>query len=54
MGRLLAVLQWLSDWWRVRRHGPNTLRSCPRCGNRVVAGKLDCPDCGFDFRSIGA
>ncbi len=29
-------------------------RSCPRCGKRVGRGKLDCPHCGFDFRSIGA
>lgn len=29
-------------------------RACPRCGNRVAVDELDCPHCGFDFRSIGA
>jgi tRNA(Ile2) C34 agmatinyltransferase TiaS len=29
-------------------------RSCPRCGKHVKRGRLDCPHCGFDFRSIGA
>ncbi len=29
-------------------------RSCPRCGNRVKRGLLDCPSCGFDFRTIGS
>ncbi len=28
-------------------------RPCPRCGHRVAVGKLDCPHCGFDFRTIG-
>lgn len=29
-------------------------RPCPRCGERVTSGVLDCPHCGFDFRTIGA
>lgn len=29
-------------------------RSCPRCGERVAKGKLDCQNCGFDFTMIGA
>lgn len=29
-------------------------RPCPRCGERVKNGVLDCPHCGFDFRTIGA
>jgi len=29
-------------------------RPCPRCGDRVENGVLDCPHCGFDFRTIGA
>ena len=28
-------------------------RPCPRCGQRVANGVLDCPHCGFDFRTIG-
>ena len=29
-------------------------RPCPRCGEGVQNGVLDCPHCGFDFRMIGA
>lgn len=29
-------------------------RPCPRCGEGVEKGTLDCPHCGFDFRTIGA
>ena len=29
-------------------------RACPRCGEQVKNGVLDCPHCGFDFRTIGA
>lgn len=29
-------------------------RPCPRCGERVPNGVLDCEACGFDFRTIGA
>lgn len=28
-------------------------RPCPRCGERVEVGSLDCPHCSFDFRTIG-
>lgn len=28
-------------------------RRCPRCGEGVHNGVLDCPHCGFDFRTIG-
>ncbi len=28
-------------------------RPCPRCGRDVKKGQLDCPHCGFDFRTIG-
>lgn len=28
-------------------------RPCPRCGEKVAIGELDCPYCDFDFRSIG-
>lgn len=28
-------------------------RECPRCGRGVKIGVLDCPHCGFDFRSVG-
>jgi hypothetical protein len=29
-------------------------RPCPRCGEDVQKGILDCPHCQFDFRTIGA
>jgi len=29
-------------------------RPCPRCGEPVQNGVLDCPHCAFDFRTIGA
>lgn len=28
-------------------------RPCPRCGERVLIGRLDCGSCGFDFQSVG-
>lgn len=28
-------------------------RPCPRCGERVANGALDCPQCQFDFRTVG-
>lgn len=28
-------------------------RPCPRCGVRVKNRVMDCPNCGFDFRTIG-
>ncbi len=27
-------------------------RPCPRCGERVVIGVMECQRCGFDFKSI--
>jgi hypothetical protein len=27
-------------------------RPCPQCGRRVKAGQLDCPWCGYDFRTV--
>jgi hypothetical protein len=29
-------------------------RPCPRCGQRVPVGELECGACDFDFRTIGA
>jgi ribosomal protein L37E len=29
-------------------------RPCARCGRRVKVGEMDCPACGFDFRTVGA
>lgn len=29
-------------------------RPCPRCGEAVEVGVLDCPHCEFDFRTIGS
>jgi hypothetical protein len=29
-------------------------RACPRGGSRVQRGVLACPECGFDFRQVGA
>lgn len=44
--RLLAAgLRWL---------GREGARPCPRCGEGVKNGVLDCPYCGFDFRTVGA
>lgn len=28
-------------------------RPCPRCGVRVRNRVMECPNCGFDFRTIG-
>jgi Flp pilus assembly protein TadB len=28
-------------------------RRCPRCGEQVPNGVLDCGSCAFDFRTIG-
>jgi ribosomal protein L37E len=28
-------------------------RPCPRCGERVQKGVMDCTNCGFDFRTVG-
>ena len=32
---------------------PHSSRRCPRCSRLVKVGVLDCPHCGFDFRTIG-
>lgn len=32
----------------------DSARPCPRCGQKVPVGQLDCTHCGFDFRTIGA
>jgi hypothetical protein len=37
--------------WVVEGRGS---RQCPRCGEHVPNGVLDCEHCGFDFRTIGA
>ncbi len=29
------------------------VRPCPRCGNKVRAGYMNCWSCGFDFSTIG-
>jgi hypothetical protein len=29
-------------------------RGCPRCGGRVKNGELDCPNCAYDFRTMGS
>lgn len=34
--------------------GADPSRPCPRCGEGVKNGILDCPHCGFDFRTVGA
>lgn len=39
---LLAAAEWLRT------------RPCPRCGERVWTGELDCRNCQFDFRTIGS
>jgi PHP family Zn ribbon phosphoesterase len=43
-----GLIFWMSDGARRRD------RPCPRCGEGVENGVLDCPHCGFDFRTIGA
>jgi len=37
---------------RLSRRANGSQRPCPRCGRPVVNGVLDCPACGFDFRTI--
>jgi len=34
--------------------GAQDSRPCPRCGEQVDNGVLDCTHCGFDFRTIGS
>lgn len=40
----------LSFIWLMSR--PKT-RSCPRCGEDVKKGRMECPSCNFDFSSMG-
>jgi ribosomal protein L37E len=47
-----AVMVGAGIWGVIRRW--RRTRTCPRCGRRVVIGDLDCPYCGFDFRTIGS
>jgi hypothetical protein len=37
----------------LKRDRPGS-RPCNRCGEQVTNGVLDCPHCGFDFRTVGA
>lgn len=37
---LLNRLQYVAD-----------TRPCPRCGERVTVGQLECDSCGFDFNA---
>src|SRR4051794_13654875 len=30
------------------------VRPCPRCGEAVARGELECEACGFDFATIGS
>jgi hypothetical protein len=48
-GALILLLLLAALFWIIR---PGS-RPCPRCGQRVKNGVLDCPHCGFDFRTIG-
>jgi hypothetical protein len=41
-------------WVAVRGWDRSSSRPCPRCGQRVPKGQLDCAKCGFDFRTIGS
>jgi uncharacterized OB-fold protein len=44
----------IEEFIRTRRRERYRTRPCPRCGEGVAVGVLDCPYCGFDFRTIGA
>lgn len=37
-------------WFMTRPRG----RPCPRCGEHVKKGVLECRSCGYDFQQIGA
>ncbi len=45
---IVGLVMWVGDGARRRD------RPCVRCGEAVPNGILDCPHCGFDFRTIGA
>lgn len=49
---LIYVAEGTKVWLR-KRKARQASRGCPRCGLAVVNGELDCPHCGFDFRTIG-
>ena len=36
-------------WFMTRPKG----RNCPRCGENVKKGRMECPSCGFDFKTVG-
>lgn len=44
------VIATIINNWQLRED----TRPCPRCGERVAVGQLDCPHCDFDFRTIGS
>jgi hypothetical protein len=48
LGLLYLLVRTITRWSRPRSRG------CPRCAQQVTAGELDRPNCGFDFRIIGA
>lgn len=50
---LLVVVAVAEETLRERRKLRPRTRPCPRCGNGVAVGVLDCPYCEFDFRTIG-
>jgi hypothetical protein len=51
---ILAAVVWVLLTVANRARAFVESRPCLRCGNRVPIGELDCPHCGFDFRTIGA
>ena len=54
-GVFLAIVGALIAGWiiiAVLGRYANT-RPCPRCGERVAVGGLECSRCGFDFNQIG-
>jgi hypothetical protein len=46
---VVAVVVFVWNWWS----DTQGKRRCPRCGRLVDVGRLDCPSCDFDFRTIG-
>jgi hypothetical protein len=55
-----CILLWIA-YFPLYLHARNNVplkrdagRPCPRCGEDVQKGVLDCPHCGFDFGTIGA